>query len=235
MALNITLLLMTWNEIDGMRAIVPRIDRTGIDQIIVVDGGSNDGTIEWALSNGLEVYVQKTQGFRHAYAEVWPLIRGDTVITFSPDGNSVPEDIPRLIEKYNKGFDLVIASRYLPGAGSDDDDAITSFGNWLFTRTVNILHGGAYTDAMVIFRIFQRELPARLDLFSDRHYSFVERFFRTRISWEPLMSVRAARKRLKVGEIASREPPRIGGERKLRVWKWGAAYLSQFFLQLGED
>jgi len=85
-----TLLVMTLNEINGMKAIMPQVDRSWVDQIIVVDGGSKDGTIEWARDNGYEVYIQKQRGFRHAYTEVWPLITGDLVITFSPDGNSIP-------------------------------------------------------------------------------------------------------------------------------------------------
>ena len=124
-----TLLVMTLNEINGMKAIMPQVDRSWVDQIIVVDGGSKDGTIEWAQENGYEVYVQKQRGFRHAYTEVWPLILGDVVITFSPDGNSVPELIPNLIAKMKKGYDMVIASRYLGDAKSEDDDIVTGFGN----------------------------------------------------------------------------------------------------------
>jgi hypothetical protein len=32
-----------------------------------------------------------------------------------------------------------------------------------------------------------------------------------------------------VAEIPGDEPPRIGGERKLRVWRWGASYYYQFW------
>lgn len=145
-----TLLVMTLNEIDGMKEIMPKVQRDWVDQIIVVDGGSTDGTIEWATDEGYEVYVQKQKGFRHAYTEVWPLVKGDVVITFSPDGNSVPELIPDLIQKMHEGYDMVIASRYLDDAESADDDIVTGFGNWLFTKTVNFLHGGKYTDVMVI-------------------------------------------------------------------------------------
>ena len=223
-----SLIVMTLNEIDGMRVIMPQIDRSWLDQIIIVDGGSTDGTIEWAQDNGFEVYVQKQSGPRRAYPEVWPLIRGDVVITFSPDGNSLPEAIPELIAKMNEGYDMVIASRYLGDAKSDDDSALTGFGNWLFTKTVNWLHGGHYTDAMVIYRAFRKNMIQELDLDHEDAYALVERLFWTEIGWEPLMSVRAAKARLKIGEIPADEPPRIGGERKLQIVRWALAYYLQF-------
>lgn len=227
-----TLLVMTLNEVNGMKAIMPSIDRSWVDQIIVVDGGSTDGTVEWAKENGYEVYIQKQKGFRHAYTEVWPMIVGDIVITFSPDGNSLPELIPALIEKMGEGYDMVIVSRYLENATSEDDDLITGFGNWLFTKTVNLLHRGNYTDVMVIYRAYKKSLASLLELDSDKAYILPEKLFRTRISWEPLLSVRALKAKLKVGEIPGDEPPRIGGERKLQVIKWGAAYYFQFIREL---
>lgn len=227
-----TLLVMTLNEINGMKAIMPQVDRSWVDQIIVVDGGSTDGTIAWARANGYEVYVQKQRGFRHAYTEVWPLITGDVVITFSPDGNSVAALIPALIEKMKEGYDMVIVSRYLGNATSEDDDIVTGFGNWLFTRTVNLLHGGNYTDVMVLYRAYRKELAYELGLDREDAHALPEKLFGTKISWEPLLSVRAAKARLKLGEIPGDEPPRIGGERKLQVLRWGAAYYFQFIREL---
>ena len=114
-----TLVIPTLNEIDGMRVIMPQINRAWVDQIIVLDGGSKDGTIEYARNNGYEVYVQQKPGFRHAYMEVLPLLRGDVLLTFSPDGNSKSEDIPRVLDKMEEGgYDMVIASRYLGSAKS---------------------------------------------------------------------------------------------------------------------
>lgn len=43
-----------------------------------------------------------------------------------------------------------------------------------------------------------------------------------------MLSARAARRRLKVAEIPGDELVRIGGERKLRIWRWGASYYYQF-------
>jgi glycosyltransferase involved in cell wall biosynthesis len=226
---TVTLLIPTLNEVEGMRAIMPRIKPEWCHQTIVLDGGSTDGTIEYAKAHGYTVVVQSKPGMRQAYNEVLPLITGDMTITFSPDGNSIPELIPDLIAKMKEGFDMVIVSRYLSGAKSDDDDWLTGFGNWLFTKTVNVLHRAKYTDVMVIYRAFWTRLIRELELEQDRWYRTPEWLFRTRISWEPLLSVRAARRKLKITEIPGDEPPRIGGERKLQVWKWGAAYYFQFW------
>ena len=227
-----TLLVMTLNELEGMKAIMPKIHADWVDQIIVVDGGSTDGTIEWARAQGYEVYVQKRRGFRHAYEEVMPLVTGDVLITFSPDGNSIAELLPDLVAKMREGYDMVIASRYLGPAQSADDDIVTAFGNWLFTKTINILHGGRYTDVMVIYRAYKKQLVYDLGLLDDEAYSTPERLFSTKISWEPLLSCRAAKRRLKIAEIPGDEPPRIGGERKLQVLRWGAAYYFQFLREL---
>jgi len=229
---TVTLLIPTLNEIDGMREIMPRIDPGWIDQILILDGGSTDGTIEYARERGYQVHVQREAGIRFGYREVLPLIEGDVILTFSPDGNSIPELIPQLIDKMDHGYDMVIASRYLGDARSEDDDWVTAFGNWLFTKTVNWLHGGRYTDAMVIFRAYRKQLVSDLELDQDRWHRTPEWLFRCRISWEPLLSARAARRRLKVTEIPGSEPPRIGGERKLKVLRWGASYYFQFIRDL---
>ena len=44
--------------------------------------------------------------------------------------------------------------------------------------------------------------------------------------------MRAAKRRLKVGEIPGSEPPRIGGVRKLKVLRWGAAFYFQFLYEV---
>ncbi len=189
--LTVTLLIPTLNEIDGMKVIMPQIDADWVNQIIILDGGSTDGTVEWAKENGYQVYKQTQSGIRQAYMEVLPHIEGDVILTFSPDGNSLAHLIPALVEKINQGYDMVIASRYLGPARSEDDDWITAFGNWLFTRTVNLLNGGRYTDAMVIFRAYRKKLISELELDQDRWYTTPENLLRTRISWEPLLSARA--------------------------------------------
>jgi glycosyltransferase involved in cell wall biosynthesis len=231
--MTVSLFIPTLNERLSMEQVMPKVDTSLFSQILVSDGNSKDGTADYARSLGYDVHVQKEKGIRFAYIEAWPRLTGDYVITFSPDGNCPPEDLPRLIEKAKEGYDMVIASRYLPPAKSEDDGLITGFGNWLFTRTVNLLHAGHYTDAMTIFRIYRKSLFLELELNKNSAYALPERLYCTRMGIEPLLSVRAARAKCKVAEIPSDEPPRIAGDAKVQVLRWGAAYYTQFWLELG--
>jgi len=229
-----TLFIPTLNEIDGMRAIMPRVRRELFEQILVLDGKSTDGTAEYARAQGYDVIVQSEPGLRQGYREAWPQIRGDVVVTFSPDGNSIPELLPPLLEKMREGHDMVIVSRYARGAESLDDDLMTKFGNWVLTGLVNLLHGGRYTDGMVIYRAYRRDLVYELGLDRDEPYRFAERLFGTRVSWEPLLSVRASRWRKSCAEIPGDEPARIGGVRKLQPFRWGGAYVYQIVSEVFE-
>lgn len=229
--MKVTLFVPTLNEYEGMKVIMPKIKKEWVDEIIIADGGSTDGTLEYAKEQGYKTFVQSKKGIRHAYIEGFPLITGDAVITFSPDGNSIPELIPKLIEKIKEGHDMVIASRYATGASSDDDDIVTKFGNWLFTSSINLFHGGSYTDAMVIYRAYRTSLFKELDLHKEQSYA-TEKFLFTVIGCEPLLSIRAAKRKLKVSEIPGDEPERIGGERKLQIIRWGGAYYLQVLREI---
>ncbi len=220
-----TLLIPTLNEITGMKEIMPRIKREWVDQIIFLDGGSTDGTIEYAKNNGYEVVIQKGKGLRRAYAEVFEHIKGDIVITFSPDGNSVPEIIPRLVDKMKDGYDMAIVSRYLGGTKSHDDDSITAFGNWLFTSIINFLFGGKYTDAMVIYRAWKKDVITRLEINKEIKFPYWEDVIGEWVSWEPLLSIRCAKAKLRLAEIPGEEPERIGGTRKMIPLITGSAVL----------
>src|SRR6185369_1563818 len=109
------------------------------------------------------------------------------IITFSPDGNSMAEVLPDLVKELQKGWDMVIVSRYLGSATSEDDSFITRFGNWMFTTMINVLHGGKYTDAMVMYRGYKKSLFQTLQLTNESAFKIPEKLFRTRISIEPLL------------------------------------------------
>ena len=60
----------------------------------------------------------------------------------------IPEKLPDLLKKTKEGYDLVCVSRYKDGAKSFDDTPLTAFGNWFFTKLVNLLFRGNFTDLM---------------------------------------------------------------------------------------
>ncbi|MCA9408587.1 MAG: glycosyltransferase family 2 protein [Candidatus Omnitrophica bacterium] len=216
---KVTLIIFTWNEIDGMKVIMPQIKKEWYDQLIIVDGGSTDGTIEYAQANGYDIFVQKERGAGAAFLESFEKAEGDIIVIFSPDGNSVPEKIPELVAKIKQGYDIAIASRYLNGARSYDDDMVTAFGNKLFTGLMNILFKAGITDTLVMFRAYRRESLKRLSIKTKA------------VAWGTQIMARAARMKMKIGEIPGDEPARIGGVRKMNPIKNGIVELSMIITE----
>lgn len=230
---KVTVLIPTLNEIEGMRAILPQIKEAWYHQLLVIDGGSTDGTARFAEESGCEVMHQTSKGVRGAYLEALPRITGDIVIPFSPDGNCIPEAIPKLAEKMMEGdYDMVIASRYADGASSEDDDLITGFGNWTFTRLINFFFGSQYTDAMGMYRAWKKDLIKRLEMDSEEAYRPEEWIGVRGVGLDPLLAIRCAKRKLKVAEIPAGEPKRIGGERKLMPFRWGLVVLLEMLREI---
>ena len=229
---SVTLLVPVLNERGAMEIILPKVDKNWVERILIVDGGSNDGSVEYARDNGYEVFTQVGKGHRGASLEGLQKITSDYVLTFSPDGNCIPEVIPELIEKIHEGYDMVIASRYKDEAQSYDDTFFTGIGNACFTWLISKLHGHVYTDSLNIFRIYKTKIYFDLDIGKDKSY-WQEKLFFTSMGIEPLLSIRAAKKGLKIEEIAADEPDRIGGVAKEghSIVLWGCAYLLQIFTE----
>lgn len=207
--MKVSLLIFTLNEIDGMRVIMPKIKREWYDELIICDGGSTDGTIEYAREHGYPIFLQKEKGAGEALLETMEKISGDIFIPFSPDGNSIPEKIPELVKKMKEGYDIVIVSRYLDGAKSYDDDLVTAFGNHLFTGLINLLFRAKITDSLVMYRAYRKDIMQELKIDAKN------------TNWGSQILLRAIKKKLKIAEIPGDEPPRIGGERKMRPLKNG--------------
>lgn len=207
--MKVTLLAPTLNEIEAVQVVLPKIKKEWVDEIIVVDGGSTDGTIEYCQNNGYFVYKQEGRGYGQGMKDGATIAQGDIVIEFPPDGNSPPEKIPDLIKKINEGHDFVVASRYLKGAKSYDDDFLTSKGNRIFTFLVNFLFRANYTDVLIGFRAYRRESFNKLNMTAAG------------LDWSVQMPIQFAKERFNVVEIPVDEPKRIGGQRKMSPFKTG--------------
>tara|TARA_Y100000817_G_scaffold264518_1_gene219969 strand:- start:354 stop:1046 length:693 start_codon:yes stop_codon:yes gene_type:complete len=224
--LSTAVLILTLNEIDGIKVILPKIDKSWAEEIVVIDGGSTDGTIEEAKKMGFKVIVQKKRGHGDAIVTGVNATSSDNIVIFGPDGNHEPEEIPRLIKKMEDGFDQVLISRF--GKGSKNYDAvgvkgklIDYFGNKMFAFLVNVFFGGHWTDSLNESRIISRKA------FSDLDFDSLQ------MGSTQLMSIRGLKKKQKICELVGNEGARIGGKRKMRPLHVGAdlsrQILSEFY------
>jgi glycosyltransferase involved in cell wall biosynthesis len=204
-----TLAVLVLNEIEALPQVLPKIEPGWVDEIIVVDGGSTDGTIEWCESHGYRVLRQKERGYGRGMHELIAVASGDIIIEFMGDGNCKPETIPLLVAKVKEGYDLVIGSRYMPGAKSFDDTPITRLGNWGFTRLINVLFHGKFQDAMMGYRAYRKDAFLQLDLDSPG------------LCFPTQGSIQFARYGFRIAEVPSDEPRRLGGVRKAQNFKTG--------------
>lgn len=211
--MRVTLIAPTWNEIEAVKVVIPRIKREWVDEIIIADGGSTDGTVEFCREQGCTVYTQKQRGYGAAMCEAITIAKGDVIIEFQPDGNSLPEKIPELIAKISEGYDLVVGSRYIGNAVSYDDDPITKIGNRIFTWLVNLVFRSKYTDTLIGYRIFRKDSFQQLGIDSMG------------LGWAIQLPIRFAKLGFKYAEIPADEPKRIGGQRKMRPFKHGLEFL----------
>ena len=65
--MTVTLLVPVLNEAAGMKQIMPRVERHWYDQLIILDGGSTDGSLEYARAQGYDTIVQEQGGLRRGY------------------------------------------------------------------------------------------------------------------------------------------------------------------------
>ena len=160
--MSVDLLVLTQNEVEGIRAIMPKINRKWVDHIIIVDGGSTDGTVEESKKQGFQVIRQKRKGHGNAIITGVESTNSDYIVIFGPDGNHDPMEIPQLIEKIKEGYDQVLISRFGKTSVNLDAGIIDRFGNRMFTFLVNVFFGGHYTDALNESRIISRKAFGQL-------------------------------------------------------------------------
>ena len=202
--MSVAIIILTLNEIDGIKVIMPRVKKVWADEIVFVDGGSTDGTVEEAKRLGFKVLYQTNKGSGNACRIGVEKINSDYVMFFHPDGNLIPEDIPKLIEKMHDGHDIVHISRFGKNSINEDASALDIFGNKMFTFLVNVFFGGHLTDALTGFLLIKKEIM--LDLKTDAQYFEIEE----------QVCIRALKKKYPIYEIESNEPKRIGGKRKMK-------------------
>lgn len=203
-----SLIVLTLDEREGVEHFQSFLSNPPADEILVVDGGSTDGTLELLEELGLRVVSQEKRGRGEAFRCGAAASSGDCLVFFSPDGNEDPADVERLFEALEQGDDMVIASRFLPDSVNEEDGDPLPLRKWVnqvFTWLANILwnRGRPFvSDTINGFRGLTREAFCSIAPVSPRFT----------IEYE--LSIEAMRQGMRISEIATHEGQREGGESK---------------------
>lgn len=219
-----TLVLLTLNEIDGLRQCWEDLPLDRFRVTVAVDGGSTDGTREFLAERGIPILDQGIPGRGVAFRVAAEAVDTDRLVFYSPDGNEDPEDIERLDDLLLGGARLAIASRFADGAVNEEADLLRPRArvNQALTWIANTLfHDGPYvTDTINGFRALRRADLLDLD-------TSVKRF-----PIEYQISIRCMRRGWPIAELATHEGQRAGGESKALSWPVGKDHLKVLFSEI---
>lgn len=218
MRLKRALVLLTFNEIEALPKLFDKIPLSAADEVFAVDGGSKDGTVEYLKSKNVKVLSQPRRGRGCAFQVAVESTDADVLCYYSPDGNEDPADIPKVFEKLESGgYDLVVASRMSKDAHNEEDEQTIKLRKWVnlaFTFLANVIwnRGPYLTDTINGFRAVRADSFRRCECRVD---GFVIEY---------LMSIRMMKLGMRVGEIATYESPRLGGQSTAHSWPTGVEF-----------
>jgi dolichol-phosphate mannosyltransferase len=167
---DIVVALPTYNELENLPHITPEIVAHGY-RLLVIDDNSPDGTGRLAESMAKELpqmsvlHRSDKQGLGPAYAAGFDRALADgaeIVLQMDADFSHDPNDLPRLVEAIERGADVAIGSRYVPGGSTPDWPLIrqvVSKGGNLYARA---MLGISVRDATAGFRAYTADALRRL-------------------------------------------------------------------------
>lgn len=163
---DVCVLIPTLEEAATIGDVIDGFYQEGFQNVVVVDGGSEDDTREIASDRGAGVIRQSGEGKGQAVREAVRYIDVPYVLMVDGDGTYDPADAHTMIEPLAHGYEHVIGNRF---ADMDDDAmrALNGFGNRMINRAFRFIHGADYDDILSGYRAFTVDSFDRLSLDSD--------------------------------------------------------------------
>ena len=199
----VSVVIPVLNEADSIGFVVRELPRTIVSEVIVVDGGSTDGTRDVAAAAGARVIVAGGPGYGRACAAGAAAARPGIVVFMDGDGADRGDLISLLVEPVASGtHEFVLASRI---TGEREPGAM-SWHQVLAGRLAGLgmrgLYGVRYTD-MCAYRVIRTETLERLGM---REMTY---------GWNIEMQMKCARMGLRILEIPMPSRVRRGGVSKV--------------------
>jgi len=214
---RLSVVIPCYNERDTIERIVEAVLAAPVAglEVIVVDDCSRDGTREILRTKveprvGRVIYHERNQGKGAALRTGFAAATGDLVIVQDADLEYDPQDYPRLIEPILAGkADVVFGSRFSGGASVRVLYYWHYVGNRLLTTFSNMLTNVNLTDMEVCYKVFRREVLARITIEEDR------------FGFEPEITAKVARLGCRIYEVGISYAGRTYREGKKIGWRDG--------------
>lgn len=200
---KIVVIIPAFNEENSVGNVLCEIPKELVSEVIVVNNNSNDKTKINAQKGGATVLDEKRQGYGYACLKGIAYVKEkksnpDIIVFIDADYSDYPAEMVELIKPIiEQDYDMVIGSRAL---GKRERGSMTPqqvFGNKLATSLMKFLYGVKYTD-LGPFRAIKFDKLLELEM-KDTTYG-----------WTVEMQLKAAKKKMKVTEIAVNYRKRIG-------------------------
>jgi len=157
------------NEGSRIHSLLSRMASLRISEIadiVIVDGGSTDGSLESGVLKdfGVRGLLLKTgpgklsAQLRCAYA--FALDHGyEGIVTIDGNDKDDPEAIPRFVRALQSGVDFVQASRYIPGGTAENTPKLREFAiRFIHAPILSLFSGFHWTDTTQGFRGYSRRI-----------------------------------------------------------------------------
>jgi glycosyltransferase involved in cell wall biosynthesis len=223
---SVSVVVPVKNEAANLRVVLPELSGLSlVHEVILVDGGSSDGTVEVAreVMPQIRVVRQTRKGKGNALACGFAAVTGDIVVMFDGDGSADPAEIPRFVEALVSGADFAKGSRFAPGGGSDDITPVRRFGNSGLHLAANVAFRTRFSDLCYGYNAFWRDMLPVLDLPAvDLPPPPGGMLWGDGFEVETVINCRIAAAGVKIAEVPSVERRRIHGESNLRTFVDGS-------------
>lgn len=201
--MEVSIVITVFNEQDNVALLIRSIQHalTGLDyEVILVDDGSTDSTVERILENLYErislVRLNNNYGQTPAMAAGIAEAKGDYIVTMDGDLQNDPADIPMMLAKLkNEGWDVVAGNRKKRKDGLFLRKIPSKMANYLIRSSTGV----HISDYGCTLKVFRKEIAKNLGLYGELH-----RFI-------PILAVMQGGK---ITETDVKHHPRIHGQSK---------------------